>query len=220
MAGLIEKLRGTPLIARVAPFIIFAALTALQGQFGEGSKYWIYLAKTLVGVWLLWAVWPVVPEMRWKVSWEAAVVGVAIFFVWIGIDPFYPKWIKADQPWNPFLDYGEGLAWLIIAGRILGSTLVVPPMEEMFYRSFVYRYIVKPDFHAVPLNLFHPAAFFVTSGIFALVHREWLAGFICGIAYQWLVLRKNRLGDAMTAHAITNFLLGLYVAYKGAWQFW
>jgi hypothetical protein len=41
------------------------------------------------------------------------------------------------------------------------------------------------------------------------------------MAYQWLVLRKNRLGDAMTAHAITNFLLGAWVVWKGgaAWKF-
>jgi hypothetical protein len=34
------------------------------------------------------------------------------------------------------------------------------------------------------------------------------------------VLRKNQLGDAMTAHAITNFLLGIWVVTRGAWQFW
>jgi hypothetical protein len=41
------------------------------------------------------------------------------------------------------------------------------------------------------------------------------------MAYQWLVLRKNRLGDAMTAHAITNFLLGVWVVWRGgsAWKF-
>jgi hypothetical protein len=28
------------------------------------------------------------------------------------------------------------------------------------------------------------------------------------------------LGDAMTAHALTNFPLGLWVVWKGAWSFW
>ena len=219
---MIEKLRGNPMLARVAPFVIFAALTALQGQFGEASKYWIYLGKTLVGVWLLWAIWPVIPEMRWKISWEAIVVGILVFVMWVGIDPFYPKLINADKPWNPHLQFGEGtpLAWTVIIGRILGSTLVVPPLEEMFYRSFVYRYIIKADFDQVPLTKFHAPAFFITSIVFGFVHREWLAGILCGMAYQWLVLRKGRLGEAMTAHAITNLLLGIYVAYQGAWHFW
>ena len=98
--------------------------------------------------------------------------------------------------------------------------LVVPPLEEVFYRSFLYRYIAKPDFLSVPLNRFSAAAVSGDRRRFRLFHNEWLAGILCGTAYQWLVLRKNRLGDAMTAHAITNFLLGVWVVWRGAWQFW
>ena len=61
----------------------------------------------------------------------------------------------------------------------------------------------------MPLNRFLPLPFLATAAVFGFSHNEWLAGILCGAAYQWLVLRKNRLGDAMTAHAITNFLLGL-----------
>lgn len=208
--------------ARVAPFFIFAALTTSQTLFGEAGRYWIYIAKSFVGAWLLWVVWPVVPEMRWKVSWEAVVVGLLVLVMWVGIDPFYPKYPKEPKPWNPNSLYGEGsaLAWTLVVGRILGSSIVVPPMEEMFYRSFVYRYIINPKFDEVPLNRFHPVSFVITSVVFGMVHREWLAGILCGLAYQWLVIRKGRLGDAMTAHAITNFGLGLWIVYKGAWHFW
>ena len=45
-------------------------------------------------------------------------------------------------------------------------------------------------------------------------------GILCGFAYQGLVIWKRRLGDAITAHAITNFSLGVWVVWKGAWQFW
>ena len=65
-----------------------------------------------------------------------------------------------------------------------------------------------------------PVPFLATALIFGLAHNEWLAGILCGAAYQWLVLRKNRLGDALTAHAITNFLLGAWVVWRGAWNFW
>ena len=39
----------SPGAARVAPFVIFVLLTALQGKFGAASACWFYLAKTLVG---------------------------------------------------------------------------------------------------------------------------------------------------------------------------
>ncbi|EEF57079.1 CAAX prenyl protease-related protein [Pedosphaera parvula] len=209
-------------MARVVPFLVFVLLTACQDRFGEASRYWIYFAKTIVGAWLVWMTWPIVKEMRWAFSWEAVVVGVAVFAIWVGLDPYYPKLGKAGAPWNPNVSFvqGSGLAWFFILTRIIGSTLVVPPIEEVFYRSFLYRYIVKKDFQSVALGFFHPIAFLATSAIFGISHYEWLAGILCGVAYQGLVIYKKRLGDAMTAHAITNFLLGVWVVYKGAWQFW
>jgi CAAX prenyl protease-like protein len=229
MDALTAKLRSTPFIARVAPYIIFVALTALQGKFGEASKYWFYVAKTLVGIWLVYAMWPVVKEMRWTFSIEAVLVGVGVIAVWIALDPFYPKLDQLfggkSEPtklWNPHDQFGAGsaLAWTVIITRIVGSTLIVPHIEETFFRSFIYRYIVQKDFEQVSLKTFHLGAFLITSILFGLIHREWLAGILCGMAYQWLVLRKGHLGDAMTAHAISNFLLAAWVVYKGAWEFW
>ena len=222
MNGLVSKWRESPYWVRVAPFLIFVLLTSLQGWFGEASKYWIYVAKSALGAVLLALVWPRVKELKWTVSVEAVLVGILVIVVWVGIDNFYPKLLKADKPWNPHAQFGAGsaLAWFFVVARILGSTLVVPGMEEMFYRSFLYRYIIKPEFETVPIRQFHLMSFLVTSTLFGFVHREWLAGILCGMAYQWLVLRKGHLGDAMTAHAISNLLLGLWIVYKGAWQFW
>lgn len=228
----------TPLGQRVIPFAVFLVLTSLQGTLGESSRYWLYLAKTLIGAWMLWVVWDLVKECRWAWSWEAVVVGVAVFGLWVGLDGRYPSlgdllakvgMGKGDdpgnlpQPWNPHAPFGSGslLAWMFIGVRILGSSLVVPPLEETFYRSFVYRYVANPKWEELPLNHWNPKAFFLTSGMFGLVHPEqWLSGILCGMAYQGLVLRKNRLGDAMTAHAITNALLGGWVVWKSAWHFW
>jgi hypothetical protein len=225
----------SPATGRVVPFVVFLALTFCQGKFGAASDYWFYLAKTLVGAWLIWEMRPFVAEMRWAVSWEAVVVGVGVFALWVGVDPCYPKLgalmakiglgklVGTDQVlWNPYAQFGANaaLAWLMIVVRIAGSTLVVPPLEEVFFRSFLYRYIAQPDFLSVPMKQFAWMPFLVTSVFFGLEHSQWLAGILCGMVFQWLVLRKNRLGDAMTAHAITNFLLGVWIVWKHAWQFW
>jgi hypothetical protein len=214
--------RGNPAIVRVAPFVVFLALTFCQGKLGPASAYWFYLAKTLVGAWLIWEMRPFVSEMRWAFSWEAVVVGMGIFAIWVGLDPYYPKFLTGGATGNPGDQFGVGsaLAWFFIAVHVVGMTFVVPPLEEVFYRSFLYRYVAKPDFLSVRLNQFLPWSFVVTAAVFGLVHPEWLPGIICGAAYQWLVLRKNRLGDAMTAHAITNFLLGMWIVWKHAWNFW
>lgn len=221
----------SPLTLRLAPFGVFLLLTAGQGKFGAESAYWFYLAKTCVGAWMVLAVRPLIGEMRWAFSVEAVVVGVGVFVMWVGLDGWYPgleqmmsrllgREESPSPEWNPRSTFGEGTAWFFILTRVLGSTLVVPPLEEVVFRSTLYRYVIDPDFVKVSMKRFHWGALLFSSLIFALQHEQWLAGFLCGAAYQWLVIRKGRLGDAMTAHAITNFLLAGWVVFRNAWQFW
>ena len=106
---------------------------------GGDWMFWLYAVKVFVGAWLIWEMRPFVTEMRWAFSWEAVVVGVLIFVVWVGLDPFYPKnqlLFKDTEGsiWNPFARFGEGslVAWGLIVVRIFGMTIVVPPLEEAF----------------------------------------------------------------------------------------
>ena len=223
MTSVAKKLEASPELARLAPFAIYAVLTFLQGKLGPASLYWLYIVKTFLAAWMIWVVRPYVEEMRWKISWEAIVVGIAIFALWVGTDGYYPRLSKLEAGADPFGHFGAGslFARCYIAVHLVGMTLVVPPAEEVFYRSLVYRMLVKTDFRAMPLGQFHALSFIVTSVVFGLMHPQWwLAGIVCGLAYQGLVVRKNRLGDAMTAHAVTNLLLGIYIVWRGAWKFW
>jgi CAAX prenyl protease-like protein len=207
------------------PYVVIVLMTFVQDGFEGPARYWLYLGKMVLGAWCIWQVRDLVTEARWAISWEAVVVGVGVCAIWVFLDPYYPKvevLFKTGNPWNPFKQFGEGTAmgWAFVAVRTFGSAIVVPPIEEAFYRSFVYRYFVRTDFQSMPLNRFHPLSFVVTASLFGLMHYQWLAGVLCGMAYQFLVIRKNRLGDAMTAHGITNFLLGVWIVWKGDWKFW
>ena len=222
-----ENMAKSPEHARFLPFAIWVGITALAMGGGD-IKFWSYMAKVFVGAWVVWEMRRYIPEVRWTVSWQAIVVGILVFVAWVGLDPFYPKnnlFFKDTEGsiWNPFARFGEGsaIAWALIVIRIFGMTVLVPPIEEAFYRSLVYRYIVKYDFTKVALNHFDGVALVLTSVLFGFMHFQWLPGIICGLAYQWLVIRRGHLGDAITAHAITNFLLGVYVVWKGgeAWKF-
>jgi uncharacterized protein len=217
-----NKILTSPILARVLPFALFAGLTMIQGRFGDTSQYWIYALKTLLGAWMLWRVRPYVKEMRWKFSWEAIVVGVAVFIAWVGLDGHYPLLAVRGGTFNPGRTYSSGsaLAIFFIGVRTLGSSLIVPPLEEVFYRSFIYRYLIKSDFLKIPLGCFDLRAFLIAGVVFGIGHYEWLPGILCAFAYQWLVCRKDRLGDAMAAHAITNFLLALWVITRQAYYFW
>jgi CAAX prenyl protease-like protein len=217
-----NKIFASPILVRVIPFGVLATLTIFQGWLGDTSQYWIYALKIVVGVWLLWLVRPHVKELRWKLSWEGILVGVAVFAAWVGLDGHYPMIAERTESFNPALTYGTGsvLALVFTAVRIVGSSLVVPPLEEVFYRSFIYRYLIKSDFMSISLGRLNWRAFLITGAIFGIGHYEWLPGVLCAFSYQGLVCWKNRLGDAIMAHAVTNFLLGLWVITQSAYQFW
>jgi CAAX prenyl protease-like protein len=206
-------------------------LGTLQGFVPDPGQYWLYLSKLVVGGVLLLAARKVLAELQWSLSWEAVATGLIVFVMWIGLEPlvqhlgFSNVYLKISTPsaaWNPPASFGPGSAMAVffMAVRILGSTILVPMLEEVFFRSFLYRYIERVDFLSVPLSRFSWRPFLITAVIFGVEHREWLAGLLAGFAYQALVCRKGRLGDAVTAHAITNLLLGIWIVWKGAWQYW
>ncbi len=87
-------------------------------------------------------------------------------------------------------------------------------------RRCLNRFVILREFNSVPFNKFELKAFVIVGVLFGLEHFEWLPGILCAFAYQALVTRKNRLGDAVTAHSITNLLLGIWVVWRHAWYFW
>ena len=229
MNAVTSKLQSSPLLARVLPFVVFLAMTSCQGSIGTESHFWVYLAKCVVGVWLIRVTWPLVSEMRWVISFEALLAGTLVFILWVTLDVPYTKFSQPDDSWNLQKQFAAApvMVWVFAGVRIAGSTLLVPMLEEVFYRSFLYRYILAPNWMFTAHSSFAVKPFLITSIVFGFTHQHWLAGIACGMIYQLLVIRTNRIGDAITAHAVTNLLLGVWVITKGfgyaekeQWHFW
>jgi len=210
-----------PALARVLPFAVWVVLTALQGRFGAESAYWIYAAKAVVCAILVWAVWPLLSEWKFDASFNAAAVGFISFGVWVGLEGVYPK-LGTSPGWSPPNQFGAGsaLALFFVGVRLAASVLIVPIIEEVFFRSFLYRFLADKNFLEIPLNRMLPGPWLVTSVLFGLEHHEWLPGIITGFLLQGLVIRSGGIGAAVTAHALANLFLGLHVVWKGAWHFW
>jgi uncharacterized protein len=219
---MLKRLITSPIAVRVLPFAALALLTLLRGQWGDVAQYWIYSLEIAAGAIVLLRMRPYIREMQWRFSWEAAAVGGAVFLVWVGLDGHYPFIVMRDSTFNPERTFGSGspMTLAFISVRLLGSSFIVPPIEEIFYRSFLHRYLIKSDFLKIPLDHFEWLAFVISAVIFGISHHEWLPGILCGFAYQGLIIRKKRLGDAISAHAITNFLLGLWIIFRKAYFFW
>jgi len=217
-------------LVRVAPFVIFMLLLGLRGMAPLDDSWgfdtrWLYgLGVLVVGGMLLW--WrreygelarQNLPDGR---EWVLAlVVGIVVFWLWIALDV---PWMIIGEPTASFvpLDASGRIQWPLVAVRWIGATLMVPVMEELFWRSFLMRWLHSPQFEAVPPRRAGLKALLLSTFLFVLAHPMWLAAAIAGLAYGLLYMRTGRLWVPVLSHAVTNGALGVWVVATGQWQFW
>jgi uncharacterized protein len=214
--------------ARCAPFALFVALLALRGALPDAGfldARWVYGASVLAtGALLAWF-WREYGELARAnlPSASEALLGVAtgivVFALWIHLDA---PWMQTGAPTASFvpLDAAGGLDWPLIAVRWIGAALLVPVMEELFWRSFLMRWIQSASFEAVDPQRVGFKALVLSTFVFMLAHTLWLAAVVAGLAYAWLYRRTGKLWVAVIAHAVTNGALGLWVVATGNWAFW
>ena len=154
----------------------------------------------------------------WRHTLSSIAAGLLIFLLWIHMDWALPDLSPAGYDPNLF---PEGLGrGMLLSGRLAGAVLVVPVMEELFWRSFLLRYLIDADFTEGAPGSFGWFSFGATSVLFALEHNYLLAGLMAGIAFNLLMYFTRSLSQCILAHAIANLALGLYVLQTGQWRFW
>ena len=197
---------------------------------------WVYAGKTLVGLGLLIWFWPYFSRIRWGHTGLGIMAGLLGLVLWIGVEYAaqavsyhftgkirYPHLLGATWPelYNPLVQLSGWGLWLFYVVRIAGPTLVVPFIEELFWRDFALRAAVNPQrFETVRIGTFSWVALGLTSLGFAIGHFQWPSGILYGILMALLVIRTKRLGPAIIAHGVTNLTLGIYVIVTQDWQFW
>jgi CAAX prenyl protease-like protein len=151
----------------------------------------------------------------------SAFVGFIVFGSWVGLEGLYPSIAFLGQRvgFDPTpLAPQARLAFYAV--RLLGLVVLVPLIEELFWRSFLIRWLIKPDFQNVPIGRVTLLSAGVTSVFFALVHPEWLPALITGFLWAWLLYRTKSVSACVVSHMTANLALGIYIMMVGAWQFW
>jgi len=215
---------------RVVPFALFVALLALRGAAPTDGSWgidprWIY-GVTVVAVGgllaIFWREYGEFARQRRPTAAEALLataVGLGVFALWIQLDA---PWMTIGAPSAVFtpLTAAGTIDWPLAAVRWVGATLVVPVMEELFWRSFLMRWIERPVFEGVDPQRVGTKAIVLSTFVFVLAHTMWLAAIVAGLAYAWLYVRSGKLWLPVIAHAATNGALGAWVVTTGNWQFW
>jgi CAAX prenyl protease-like protein len=193
-------------------------------SWGPAADLWLYSVKTAVVLGALAFFWPRYDELKGRPFGGggdvvgAVAVGLVVYLAWVRMD--WP-WAMQGTPsgYDPFRA-GEGLGTVLAGIRLFGAVVVVPVMEELFWRSFLLRYVIEPRFESVRLGTFTPLSFLITVILFGFEHHLWLAGMLAGAAYTILLYRTGRLWPCILAHAVTNLALGVHVLVTQQWYWW
>jgi len=214
-------------LPRVAPFLaylFFIFLADMLGRLGYTAHElrWLYAVKIAVVLALLLYWRRTYVELARPVPGARALAvaiatGCVVFLLWINLDAGWMS-VGTAEGFDPRND--GRIAWSLVLLRIAGAALVVPVMEELFWRSFLLRWIDAPDFLSRAPRLASARAFVVTVVLFGFEHNLWLAGMVAGAAYSVLYMRSQSLWSPILAHGVTNAILGCWIISSGHWNYW
>ncbi|WP_342118565.1 CAAX prenyl protease-related protein [Pseudoduganella sp. OTU4001] len=213
-----------PRVLPFATFIAFIIVADVAQRLGAHPQLlrWLYPIKILLVAAMLFAWRKHYEELRAMPARRdlllAAGVGAAVFALWIVLDA---EWMQAGTP-TGFDAVGQDarIDWLLVLVRAAGAALLVPPMEELFWRSFLLRWLHERDFLSLRPARAGWRAATVSVVLFGVEHNLWLAGIVAGIAYTLLYMRSETLWTPILGHAVTNGLLAAWVIATGSWTYW
>ena len=158
----------------------------------------------------------------------STLVGAAVFVIWIAPDLLWPgyrdSWLFQNSITGTVQssvppEYRDSM--MVLWSRAARAAILVPIIEELFWRAWMMRWLVDVDFLKIPLGTFTPMAFAVTAVLFASEHGAyWEVGLVAGVIYNAWMVKTRSLGDCILAHAVTNGLLSAYVVADDQWQYW
>jgi len=170
----------------------------------------------------------IIASLRVRHALPSILLGLAVCALWVAPDQLFPGWrahwlfqnsitgtvtnsIPPEEFANP----------LVVTLRIVRAALLVPLLEEFFWRGWLPRWLVNPDWQRVPLGTFNAMGFVLTAVLFASEHGPfWEVGLLCGLLYNWYMWRTKSLGDLVLVHAVTNAALAGFVLVTKQYAYW
>ncbi len=215
-----------PSLGYVAPFVTVLLLLAAPKP--QSLIYWEWPTQVIVVALVCFLTWPRDVPLGPKFWLPSLVIGVATFVLWIGpelIDPNYRHGILFSNAIaghvgsslrEEALKSNSVLFW-----RTVRASTVVPVAEELFWRAWLMRWLIRTDFQTVELGTYAPSAFWITALLFAAEHGPyWDVGLLTGALWNFWMVRSKSVADCILVHAVTNLLMSLYVIRYAQWQYW
>ena len=220
--------------AFIAPLIAYLIGTSLVAQLDRRFYPLGYTAVVVACAVLMFLLWRDRQRLPFKIHWRIVpgiLVGLVGIAAWIGIShlhlekiltTFLPDFLRPGErvSFDPFEQLDGFFIWMFIAVRLVGIALVVPIAEELFWRGFLLRWLIKPEWEEVEIGTYSIGSFAMTTLLFTLAHPEWFAAAAYCLLLNAFLYRTKDLWQCIVAHAVSNLTLAIYVLATGEWWLW
>ena len=206
-----------PTVAYLAPLMAVVVTMMMTTAISAGFDRF-YGLRIVAGALALFHFRKSYREINWSVSIGSIVGGVAVFGLWLGLEP--PDKASSSSLHSEVEKLGESWRILWIVLRVLGSTLLIPVIEEVAFRGYLSRRLISAAFEEVDPRTFTLLSLLGSSLLFGAMHQRFVAGTVAGLVYGWIYHRRGSLGDAVLAHAVTNGMIAVSVLGAGWWSLW
>lgn len=202
------SLRDDRLAASILPLSVFL----LAGSIGSALAPHPEMAfpfRALAAVGALWFFRRHYRGLELSRDPVALVAGAAVGALWVATEPAAPDQAAPLAMALLGLDAVALALWVTV--RLLGGALLVPLVEELFFRGYL---LGRLDFGG---RFGRSLAVVLSSALFAVLHERWLEAWAAGVVFALVMLRRNRLGDAILAHVAANGLIAGWAILQGDW---
>ncbi len=182
---------------------------------------WAYPIKIILVGLIMKSLWDKFKISFLPLKWAPFLIGLITLFIWllftkadINKNNLFAEHLFNAETWQIYI-------WIIF--RVLGTSIIIPIAEELSFRGYLFditQRFIKSKFNNIKINYLNITVLVFTSIIFGSLHSEWLAGFLAGLLFGIARMYRNRISDAIIAHAVTNFLLSLYIIHYQTWSLW
>jgi uncharacterized protein len=217
-----------PAVPYIAPFLTFVGIMAVEKLTGLPPT-WTYTIRVVatLAVLLAFSRAPLSPRPVRPLA--SVALGAAVFALWIAPDVLFGPGYRHFWLFQNSITGAAASSVPIVlrhsvwflALRTASCALLVPPVEELFWRGWAMRWVIDSNFQKIPLGAYQAASFWLVALLFAAEHGPyWEVGLATGIIYNWWMLRTRTVADCIIAHAVTNGLLSAYILWTGQFQYW
>lgn len=193
-------LREDPMAARILPFAIFMLTAALVPALNENPSVLYPLRALVLSAVIVW-LWPALRRITWHLDLPSVLAGVAVGVLWVLI-PVAPA--EGPPPYGA-LSGAAMILWFVFRG--IGTVLLVPLAEELFFRDYLETRIRGAGLGDAAPMARDALAVLISAGLFASLHERWIEAFAAGVVFSLVARRHGRISDAIIAHAVANLIV-------------